>query len=372
MTPAAFVEEVRELARKEDFQIENLVLGGDHIGPYPWRNLDYGVAMENAEELVRAYVEAGFTKIHIDTSMCLAGDDRIGGTGLELIAERSARLASVVYKTFNKSRATHAKAVRPVLVVGSEVPVPGGSVVYEDRVSPTKAEVFNQSVCVFRESFDRMQVPWDDVVAFVVQPGVEFGDDFIIPYSRESASELCAQLKDHAGMVFEGHSTDYQPLKCLRDMVIDGIKILKVGPELTFTLREALLQLLHIERILDGSQDGQNETDILKALLDAMNKDTKNWESYYAGTPEEIEFKKIYSFSDRCRYYLNEAAVEKTIGNLIADLRKKKIPLALLSQYMPKQYEKIINGYLRPDVWDLVYDRIMDVLDRYLCACGGV
>ena len=59
----------------------------------------------------------------------------------------------------------------------------------------------------------------------------------MIEYDREAAKALTASLAAHGGMVFEGHSTDYQPRKCLRQMVEDGIAILKVGPALTFALR---------------------------------------------------------------------------------------------------------------------------------------
>ena len=41
------------------------------------------------------------------------------------------------------------------------------------------------------------------------------------------------------GMVFEAHSTDYQPAAALAALVDDGFAILKAGPGLTFALREA-------------------------------------------------------------------------------------------------------------------------------------
>ena len=49
--------------------------------------------MKNAEDLIRAYVAAGFTKIHIDTSMKLADDDPGVRLSDETIAKRGARLA---------------------------------------------------------------------------------------------------------------------------------------------------------------------------------------------------------------------------------------------------------------------------------------
>jgi len=46
------------------------------------------------------------------------------------------------------------------------------------------------------------------------------------------------------------------------------------------------------------------------------------------------------------------------------------VPLTLLSQYMPVQYNKVRSGELAnsPKAW--VYDRIKDVLSDYAFACG--
>ncbi len=54
---------------------------------------------------------------------------------------------------------------------------------------------------------------------------------------------LCAVLDDEPDLAFEAHSTDYQGRQPLRELVEDGFAILKVGPELTFALREALYGL---------------------------------------------------------------------------------------------------------------------------------
>ena len=51
-------------------------------------------------------------------------------------------------------------------------------------------------------------------------------------------------------MVFEAHSTDYQTAGALRALVEDRWAILKVGPALTFALREALFALSAIEEEL--------------------------------------------------------------------------------------------------------------------------
>lgn len=51
-------------------------------------------------------------------------------------------------------------------------------------------------------------------------------------------------------MVYEAHSTDYQTQAAYRELVRDHFAILKVGPALTFALREAIFALAQIEQEL--------------------------------------------------------------------------------------------------------------------------
>ncbi len=74
MTPVDFRREVEALAARTGFPLEALVLGGDHLGPNPWRHLRAKEAMQEAATMVAAYVAAGFTKIHLDASMACADD----------------------------------------------------------------------------------------------------------------------------------------------------------------------------------------------------------------------------------------------------------------------------------------------------------
>ena len=86
----------------------------------------------------------------------------------------------------------------------------------------------------------------------VVQPGVEFGNEDVVVYEPEKARALSAVLTSIPQFVFEAHSTDYQPPEALAALVQDGFAILKVGPGLTFALREALYGLDHIAAALEG------------------------------------------------------------------------------------------------------------------------
>jgi len=102
MTPADFVRYVREIARESHYPFENIILGGDHLGPSVWKNEPAEAALSKAEALIRDYVEAGFVKIHLDCSMRLA-DDPEGAIDVDVSASRTARLARVAESVSNEN-----------------------------------------------------------------------------------------------------------------------------------------------------------------------------------------------------------------------------------------------------------------------------
>ncbi len=365
MLPAQYAEMVRKIARQEALSNDQLILGGDHLGPLTWQSLPEAEAMANSRELVRQYTLAGFTKIHLDTSMRVADDDQNAPLDVAVCARRGAQLAKEVLAAYEVLRLTQPEATRPVLVIGSEVPIPGGSQEHEDSVQPTAPAEFCRQYEIFRKTFENAGIPFEDVVAFVVQPGVEFGDDFACQYQSDNASTLTDALKNYAPLVFEGHSTDYQTPESLTGMVNDGIRILKVGPALTFALREALQALEDCEKLLIPEE---NRSGFEAALLAEMDASDRYWKKYYFGTEEEIAYKKLYSYSDRCRYYLPGQAVEQAVARLLENT--KHIPIALVSRFFPQQFTKVQRGELDNDGQSLVLDRVGIWCGIYAAACG--
>ena len=166
--------------------------------------------------------------------------------------------------------------------------------------------------------------------------------------------------------MFEGHSTDYQPRQALRNMVSDGIIILKVGPALTFALREALFALESIEKITLRGR-GVVLSGFSDVLETVMLEKPGNWNKHYHGDGFKQRISRAYGFSDRARYYLNEHAVEEAVDRLVTNM-KKPIPLPLLSQYMPIQYLRVRDGLAKNNADDLILDRIGDCIDDYIFA----
>ena len=366
MKPADFYAKVLALAEKTGVRESDLILAGDHLGPLTWQDLPEKEAMANAEELVREYVLAGFTKIHLDTSMKVA-DDPEGILSTQIIARRGARLYKVCMDAYEELKQSRPGAMRPVFIIGSEVPIPGGAQEQEDTLAVTRPEAFADTVRTYQQAFTEAGFPegMKDVIAVVVQPGVEFGDDQVFYYDHEAARELCAELKNHPGIAFEGHSTDYQSPECLRAMVEDGIVILKVGPALTFGLREALFALSMMEKELVPEAD---QAGFIETLEEVMLADPGNWKKHYHGNERELALARKYSYSDRARYYIGQEKVQRSIAKLFENLRSTGIPMNMLHQYMPLQYLKIRSGKLTADPKALAMDGAVQFMQDYEAA----
>ncbi|WP_322807144.1 D-tagatose-bisphosphate aldolase, class II, non-catalytic subunit [Thermanaerothrix sp.] len=359
MTPADFVRFVEGIALRVGFPRERILLGGDHLGPLVWANEPAASAMAKAGALVRAYVEAGFRKIHLDCSMPCADDHNFSPA---VVAERAAELAAEA-----EAASQGASLPLPRYVIGTEVPPAGGAKAEENRLLITRPEDAAETLELTRQAFLKrgLDGAWERVVAMVVQPGVEFGDAQVHEYHREEAQTLSRFIEAQPGLVYEAHSTDYQSREALRALVEDHFAILKVGPALTFAFREAVFALAAIEEVLCDEPSR-----IVKVLEDAMLSNPKYWVKYYRGDERALALARRYSFSDRIRYYWATPAVEQAFQHLRSNLTRVAIPLTLLSQYLPQQYRKVREGWLANAFDALVLDKIQTVLEDYNLACG--
>lgn len=365
MTPKTFKEFVFSIADKIKFDHNKIILGGDHMGPLPWSDLNAKEAMENAKNLVSQCVLAGYKKIHLDTSMLLGDDPRNEKLSNEVIAERGVELYKACEDAYKILYQNDKTAIKPVFVIGSEVPVPGGVFSTEDKMIITSVTDFEDTLLAYKKKFieNGLNHAWKDIIALVVQPGVEFGVDKIVDYDRIKAYKLCQALKHYPDIVFEGHSTDFQSPKKLREMVEDGIAIIKVGPALTLAVREGLTALDIIEKQLIKSDSEQAH--FVEVLDNIMEKNPKQWRSYYTGESMDVKLERLYSFSDRCRYYLSYPEVEAAIEKLFNNLDSLEIPLSMIHQYMPLQYKKIKEGKLRPKAKELVKAAVVNIVEDY-------
>ena len=360
-TPRDFAAYVNSIAAENGFPAENILLGGDHLGPSVWAAENASRAMTKAEELVRGYIAAGYQKIHLDASMHLGDDDPSRPLEVEIVAERTARLAQAAEMEHKASRFP-----TPRYVIGTEVPAPGGAREYEDRVQVTTVANTRQTIEATQLAFMQagLAAAWERVIAIVVQPGVEFGDDFVLEYRPQEARSLVQFIEDQPGLVFEAHSTDYQSSASLHSLVGDHFAILKVGPRLTYAFRQAVFALASLENELFSAGMRSN---LLEVIDGVMLHQPQDWQRYYSGSPAEQAFKRKYSLSDRIRYYWPHPEVQAALQRLLRNLGENPLPPTLVSQLIPEQILRKQEVHT-PQAFILAC--ISAVLQEYATACG--
>lgn len=362
MKPTDFRDFIWQLADEHHFSRANLILGGDHLGPNRWQNESADEAMSKADELIRSYVAAGFKKIHLDCSMSCA-DDPIPLTDT-IVAQRAARLAVIAEETCQQYFGTRDL----VYVIGTEVPVPGGAHEELAELAVTTPEAATATVQAHKIAFSQHHIPdiWPRIIGLVVQPGVEFDHVNVIDYQPEKAIKLSEMVAHQHNFVYEAHSTDYQTPLALSQLVKDHFAILKVGPGLTFALREALFALAAIE---DELITASERSSLRQVMENVMSEKPKYWESYYTGDSLTQRIARSYSYSDRIRYYWPDKTITIAVERLLLNLNKTAIPLPLISQYLPLQYPQIRAGHLTATPEDLIVAHIQTVLRHYHNAC---
>jgi D-tagatose-1,6-bisphosphate aldolase subunit GatZ/KbaZ len=350
MTPMEFRAFVLNIAGRAGFPEERLILGGDHLGPNPWRHLPAETAMEKAHVMMAAFAAAGFTKIHLDASMSCADD----ATPLpdDIIAGRAAALAATAEQ--------HAVGRVLSYVIGTEVPVPGGATEHVGELTPTPPEEAAGTIELHRRAFEGAGVgqAFERVVGLVVQPGVEFGNENVVLY-RSGAAQGLPSVRRKFGLVYEAHSTDYQSAEALAQLVLDGFAILKVGPWLTFALREALYGLDLVSYEMFGKGGLKNGMEAL------MLEEPDHWQPYYAGGASAQRLQRHYSYSDRIRYYWATPGARQLVGELLDRFADRPVPETLISQHLPLLWPGVVSGEVEPKATALLLKAVERVLDIY-------
>lgn len=365
MQPADFRRFVLAIADHCGLPQDRVLLGGDHLGPTAWTHLPAAEAMDLAQDLVHAYAAAGFVKLHLDASMACADDPQALDDAT--VARRAALLCQAA------EQASTCPAPGPAYVIGTEVPVPGGAAHALEHVEVTARADAQRTLQVHRDVFAQqgLDAVWPRIIALVVQPGVEFDHTRVVDYAPAGAADLRQLLRQHPQLVFEAHSTDYQRPEALRQLVQDGFAILKVGPGATFALREALFALAAIEEQL---VDAPQRSHLPAVLESAMLGRPANWERYYRGEqpdPGAQRLLRIYSYSDRIRYYWADPTVNAAVVRLLDNLSACTLPEDMLSQFLPAQYQAVRAGRLAPSPHALVLDRVREAIRPYAAACNA-
>jgi len=354
MSPADFMEWLSGMAADAGVPMNQLILGGDHLGPNVWKNEPLDVAMEKSRELVKSYVQAGFKKIHIDTSMACGGEPN---PTFAQIAERAADLCEVAEKYAPDPS-------KLFYIIGTEVPIPGGETEEPNTLDVTSVARFHDTIQTHRDAWNTrgLDAAWDRVVSVVTQPGVDFGHTSVYPFLPVKAAPLREAIIDEVGLTYEAHSTDYQSTNALSDLVKNHFFFLKVGPELTFRFREAIWALAKIEEeIINDPKSLIRET-----FEEQMTKDPGYWVNYYNGSDKELRILRTYSYSDRIRYYWTDPEISKSLNMLIANLEQVNLPESIVSQaFMGLDFGEVPETPLA-----LIELHIQRCISRYFKATG--
>ncbi|MBR0347214.1 MAG: class II D-tagatose-bisphosphate aldolase, non-catalytic subunit, partial [Rudaea sp.] len=260
----------------------------------------------------------------------------------------------------------------PVYIVGTEVPVPGGAKEELDELQVTRPEAMEATIQAHREAFfaNGLDTAWQRVIGLVVQPGVEFDHHDVVDFRPDKARALSAAIEKFPGLIYEAHSTDYQTPEALAALVRGHFAILKVGPGVTYALRETLWALATIEDELLGTANGSA---LRKVVLEVMRAEPKYWNKYYTDE-SRLALDLQYSLSDRVRYYWAHprirAACDKLLHNLDASSASGSLPIALLSQYLPRQHDEIRARRLDNSASAILRSGVTHVLRQYAQACA--
>ncbi len=354
MTAADFMTWLAGMAGDAGVPMDQLILGGDHLGPNVWKNEPLDVAMEKSRALVKSYVQAGFKKIHLDTSMACGGEPT---PSFERIAERAADLCAVA-----EEHAPDPSAL--FYVIGTEVPIPGGETDEPDTLDVTSVDRYRATIDTHHTAFMARGLTdaWSRIVSVVTQPGVDFGHTSVYPFVPEKAAHLSAAIRSDEGLTFEAHSTDYQSTQALSDLVKNHFFFLKVGPELTFRFREAVWALAAIQdQLSDDASSG------LRATIEAqMAANPGYWKDYYSGSSDAVERLKIYSYSDRIRYYWTDQKIAAALDGMLQTFKASPPPETLLSQ----AFTGLEFGDMPTDPDALIARHIQKCVARYFAAAG--
>lgn len=319
--PAEFIATVRALAQSCGLAPDQVVFGGDHLGPQAWRKGPAEVAMDKARVLVGDYVRAGFTKIHLDCSEGCAGEAaQVGDT---LAAARAADLAQACEAA--------AAGDGPLYVIGTEVPPPGGARHdIAEGAAPTTPAHASATIAAHHAAFASagLQGAWSRVVGLVAQPGVEFGPMQVQHLDMGRDPGLRAAVAAVPGLCLEAHSTDYQHPAAYPQLARLGFAFQKVGPALTFAWREAIYALDHL-RAIAGRAPREGLPEVMERLMLAA---PGAWQGHYHGDAAALRLQRHFGYADRIRYYWPHPEAARAVTALMQNVSAMPLPAPVLSQ----------------------------------------
>ena len=351
LKPLQFKQKVDKLCKSVKLPSKLLIIGGDHLGPLPWKNVNKKSAMKNAKILVKKCLNAKYKKIHIDTAIVCRDEKNIDRN---IIVNRCEEILKSLTKNDLKN---------VFIVVGTEVPFAGGG----DHLKPviTKLESIKKEYLLYSKIFKQKKILKKKPFALVIDPGIGFNNLAITTTNLFGFRKKNSFSKKN-NFYFEAHSSDYQSRTDLKRLVENNFKFLKVGPELTYIYSKSIFKMQSIEKLIYTKK----LSDIDSVLLSEMNINKKYWKSYYKGPKKKIDFLLFNSYLDRSRYYWNKKKVINSKKILFKNINKLNENLFLRSFNLTKRKLKIKKLLKLSNTDFITYLFLEKVFAKYYSACN--
>ena len=350
LKPKQFRKKILNLAKNIKFSKKKLYLGGDHLGPLPWKNEKSKISLRNSVILINDYIKANYCKIHLDTSIKCSDDKNINQAK---IFDRTKYLL----KKINLKN----KINKIFLVIGSEVPLSGSN--EKGKIKISKINEIRDEINKFKKLLNKLykkQISF----ALVIEPGMRYLNHTISrPKLKNFLPKKKLSIKNN--FFYEAHSTDYQSKNTLKKLVKNNFKFLKVGPELTYYYARALFLMTEIEAELNISTFSDLKINLVKTMMN----DKKYWKNYYSTKNKKLI---LNSQLDRMRYYLNYLSVERSIKRLSKNINScehKVISKYLKNKKTKKEFDKLKNAKIS-NFYKIVYVFMIEILNKYYSASG--
>lgn len=346
LKPSEFKRKIEKLSKNNLFPKKNIIFGGDHLGPLPWKKLDKKIAMNRAKNLVKLYFNSKFNKLHIDTTIKLKNDKTFNK---EIIKNRSKKLLSNLNNKYTK---------KLILVLGSEVPPAGGGMIKRKYNKNLENEIISE-IHLYKKIFKDLKVK--NKLNLVVDPGLSFNDTKVFK-SKNNVLKFLKKISKLMNVEYEAHSTDYQSLLELKKLVKSNFKFLKVGPELTYNFTNAILKMSKIEK-----KYTKNHSDIKNIILKTLKQNKKNWMDYY--NRADINKVLIGKF-DRLRYYWNDINIKKAKNKLFQNIDNLDKRILLRDMGIKNNNQVLLSLSNESNSTIIINSYIFKVLQKYYKACN--
>jgi D-tagatose-1,6-bisphosphate aldolase subunit GatZ/KbaZ len=345
-TPSAFTNNINQIAEKVEFPLDQLIFSA--------YDLNLLVQMDTADQNEQKKISHIISEI-IEGGFGIFGLNASGANFGELI------------RTIEKSVSENLGAHKPLYVIdlpGAQAD-PGRGSFSDPAENDAKIPHLIEEMLVDCEPNIK-----ERILAVRMSLGRGHDGETVFPFSKHVFSDIHARLKAvFPNLLGAGH-IDHQPQSILSELVKAHFGYMRVGSELTYTMREAIFSLAMMENESMQGKPGVYLSNLMVELDKAMQFSPDRWSAYYPGNGFEQLLARKYSLYDRSRFFWDDEEVQEAWARLVQNFKSYPVPVTVLRQFMPDQYAHLVSGEIQNTPETLVLDKLQDILRRYSTACG--